>query len=367
MPGSEWFMSLAGALLISAGAVALFVVLIGLVILPAEAGPMFDPFEVSITHSALQNDGQSAVSTLWAVPRGGNGGWHNYIGIHDLTSPRPQLKVAWTEIDPKCLVAISPRCIAVGGWDGSISIVDPTRPTDGSKLIGQQIDDCPQMMARSHDGKKLLSLGPYWLHCWDLASRKLLWAAQGRFVNCLAVHPRCGAVVCGMTDGSIVELDVLTGDELRRFRNQSSLVHCVTISADGKKLASLSEKGRIECCDWVTGKVLWEQQCIAPHRIALNNCRECSLYGTKVALFSPASDAFVFAAMEGHEWNLLVCDPESGERRHSLRGHTKAIHGAAFSAEGNLLSWGADGTVRVWNLATGEQRSVISPSVRQAG
>jgi WD40 repeat protein len=41
-----------------------------------------------------------------------------------------------------------------------------------------------------------------------------------------------------------------------------------------------------------------------------------------------------------------------------LRGHENVIHGAAFASRTELRSWGADGTIRVWDLGTGAIRRV---------
>ena len=37
-----------------------------------------------------------------------------------------------------------------------------------------------------------------------------------------------------------------------------------------------------------------------------------------------------------------------------LTGHQASVHGALALADGRVLSWSADGTLRVWDLATGE-------------
>jgi WD40 repeat protein len=43
-------------------------------------------------------------------------------------------------------------------------------------------------------------------------------------------------------------------------------------------------------------------------------------------------------------------------------GHTGAIFGAQFLTESRIISWGADGTIRVWNSKTGSQISCINAS-----
>jgi hypothetical protein len=51
-----------------------------------------------------------------------------------------------------------------------------------------------------------------------------------------------------------------------------------------------------------------------------------------------------------------------------LRSHVKSINGVAFLDEDRLCSFGADGTIRVWNLAQGGPPQVLTINVSaQAG
>lgn len=45
-----------------------------------------------------------------------------------------------------------------------------------------------------------------------------------------------------------------------------------------------------------------------------------------------------------------------GRLLQTLSGHTDAVTGALLLADGRVLSWSIDGTMRVWDLSTGEQR-----------
>ena len=48
-----------------------------------------------------------------------------------------------------------------------------------------------------------------------------------------------------------------------------------------------------------------------------------------------------------------------GRRLAILRGHTATVLGAAFDSDGRLLSWGADGTVRIWEAISGALRRTL--------
>jgi WD40 repeat protein len=52
--------------------------------------------------------------------------------------------------------------------------------------------------------------------------------------------------------------------------------------------------------------------------------------------------------------------PHSRPPRATLRGHTWTIYGLAFTPDGRtLISGGADGTVRLWDVASGSERRVL--------
>jgi WD40 repeat protein len=53
---------------------------------------------------------------------------------------------------------------------------------------------------------------------------------------------------------------------------------------------------------------------------------------------------------------VILWDSETGRVIHTIRGHAHRIFGVAFSADGHRLASGSrDGTVKVWNAATGQE------------
>ena len=62
-----------------------------------------------------------------------------------------------------------------------------------------------------------------------------------------------------------------------------------------------------------------------------------------------------FSPIEHSERTIRLWDAATGIAKQSLRGHVGSIHAIGFGPrEGQLVSAGADGAVRVWNIETGE-------------
>src|SRR6266699_2971951 len=72
---------------------------------------------------------------------------------------------------------------------------------------------------------------------------------------------------------------------------------------------------------------------------------------------SPAGDIVVSASDDG---TLKVWDARTGEERLTLRGHTNVMHGCAISPAGDtIVSASSDQTLKVWDARTGEERRTL--------
>ena len=67
-------------------------------------------------------------------------------------------------------------------------------------------------------------------------------------------------------------------------------------------------------------------------------------------------------ASAGGDGTVRIWDPQTGDQRAVLEGHKGEVNGVcAVTVEGRelLASAGGDGTVRIWNPQTGEQRTIL--------
>ncbi len=200
-------------------------------------------------------------------------------------------------------------------------------------------------VAVTPDGRQALSAGEDGkLYLWDLATGRELRRCTGHFsrVYDVALSPdgRWALSASAEPDNSVRLWDLTTGQEVRRFVGPTGSVRKVAFSPDGRQFLSASHQDRTVR--------LWEVDQEKPHRVF-------PPHGNWVegVAFSPRGNQAVSSSMDG---TLRLWDLATGQFR-ELKGHQGGVMRVVYSPDGrHVLSGGDDGTLRLWDAETGRHR-----------
>jgi WD40 repeat protein/uncharacterized caspase-like protein len=159
------------------------------------------------------------------------------------------------------------------------------------------------------------------------------------------------------------------GPQVMMMDDPSELIEEMEEGIQGARSMAFSPDGRFLLTDGIRGKSLWNvttgQKVRMPKKAAMQpgfdpmnllaGEMELNIEGAGAA-FSPDGRL----AARGHGQVIKVWDVATGQDRLELLGHTAAVKSVAFSPDGPvLLSGGEDGALRVWNLQTGKELAAL--------
>jgi WD40 repeat protein len=162
-------------------------------------------------------------------------------------------------------------------------------------------------------------------------------------IQSMAFSPNGHLLAVAGGDGGWL-INPATGHVTASLRRDGNLVSSVSFASDGHRVLTAGQSGDIWMWD-LTGHFL---------RTVLSGGPAAPI----LALAVSAHDGGVAAAIGS---DIFVIQPSNGHISHILSGHIGDVTSLAYDTSSTfLISGGDDGTVRVWNLSTGDQAQLFN-------
>jgi WD40 repeat protein len=339
-----------GAMGVSLGTVLALTALLGTVFLPHEIRRQANRNPVCVLRFHRLNDGPAddcssddvrtgrAILLTRAREDGPSGRFVWKVALAGESSWAAERELFPASADP-LMTAISRNGsrLFVGNMAGQVFSLrmEATNPTPAP--LPRYFDGALGDLCCSADGAILLARGESGACAWNTQTRRLCWSRTDLRLDRWAIDDASRQLLVTTEDRELLELDLRTGQTLRKIETLDCPNVALALSSDGAQIARIGADGRLELIERARGRAAWPA---GPMRRAS--------YAPGVLAFSPCGRVLV--AGDGADWQTLaVWNVATGERLGELRGHAEPIVALAFFADGRMLTSGLDGAVRIWN------------------
>jgi WD40 repeat protein len=213
-------------------------------------------------------------------------------------------------------------------------------------------DEYLYMIRFSTDGKTLVTAaGDNVARVWNWSTRELLHTLEHDAAVYAAVFsPDEDLLATGSGDGKVSLWKATTRKLVAQRQDHADAVYCLSFAPDGKKLATIGgdgKKGDTQCR-------IWSVPSLDAAKVLPGHDR--TAYGV---LFGPRASKTRALVTSGGD-KLIHVYAHSSDERLTLKGHTSDVYRCCFSPDGEqLASTSQDGSVRIWNVATGNQLKTV--------
>ncbi|HSN86257.1 MAG TPA: TIR-like protein FxsC, partial [Thermoanaerobaculia bacterium] len=267
---------------------------------------------------------------------------------------------------------VESRCLKVSGGTVRSVIFHP----DGRKILSLSGDGKASLWSvatgkeirRFESSSKVLSVGFHpdghsvagglddgWVCLWNVATGREArrWEAHQESVNSLSFDQDGESLVTGSSDDTLGLWEAATGKELRRIASPTGRVVAVDFNPDGRRVASGSLDGAVSVWDLSRGREL--------HRLAASEGR--ALTGLR---FSP-DGRWLLSCAVGGDSNAVLWETSTGQELRRFQTAGNPVRDLKVGSTGrDLATVSSDGSVRLWDMATGEESLRISGSAAWA-
>ena len=189
------------------------------------------------------------------------------------------------------------------------------------------------------------------LACWNVENHEQLWSVKRSASSGVEITDKGTRLVTGGENHSVQIWEASTGDKVDELHAESGgrNTGSVSLHPDGSRLVSRCH-GRLTIWDWKTKKELRSIGLFASGSLPFHTfCRD----GRVASLDDLPGSIIQFFDPEPDKPQVLT-----------LVGHEKVVRCLASTQNNELASVSGDGTLRSWNLRTGQETSVrtVAPS-----